>query len=362
MVLPNHQTVEDSPEAGTLDGVISCECGRDGHGALDRDAGMFGECQQCEDAAIHIYGLPPDIRLAELKYCFHKMGDITDIQSSGDGHALVVTIPWLTFTCLSAAQASVAKYHEGSFDGRKIGVELRLAAANTPALNYVPRGESPGRYRKSKKAHRPHQAPPLSGANKLPLGYGSGSLLSRPVRSRSGPSNKKRPRHTSSIAAYLAQIPLLSWDWFDKRTPRGLTKCDPTRSSPILVRKYWLRHLAGRGDRHRPFEICVHKTTPGLPRSLLLFFGEQFGTAKIYSKQFFLLLQLLWTQLSLCTVDSDPAFPPQPLSLTTLESSRSESCPLHPNNSRRLLVPASSHFAVEGVKFRLPSAPLSSPN
>lgn len=136
-------------------------------------------------------------------------------------------------------------------------MELRLAAANTPALNYVPRGESTGRYRKSKKAHRPHQAPPLSGANKLPLGYGSGSLLSRPVRSRSGPSNKRRPRHvglkyvdiaftrlkTSSIAASLAQIPPLSWDWFDKRTPRGLTKCDPTRSSPILVRKYGLRHL-----------------------------------------------------------------------------------------------------------------------
>ncbi|KAJ7888209.1 hypothetical protein B0H13DRAFT_1888524 [Mycena leptocephala] len=109
MVLPNHQTVEDSPEAGALDGVVSCECGR-GHGPLDRDAGMFGECQRCEDAAIHIYGLPPDIRLAELKYCFHEMGDITDIQSSGDGHALVVTIPWLTFTCLSAAQASVAKF------------------------------------------------------------------------------------------------------------------------------------------------------------------------------------------------------------------------------------------------------------
>ncbi|KAJ7806187.1 hypothetical protein B0H14DRAFT_2610598 [Mycena olivaceomarginata] len=90
MVLPNHQTGEDSPEAGTLDGVVSCECGRDGHGTLDRDAGMFGECQRCEDAAIHIYGLPPDIRLAELKYCFHEMGDITDIQSSGDGHALVV--------------------------------------------------------------------------------------------------------------------------------------------------------------------------------------------------------------------------------------------------------------------------------
>jgi hypothetical protein len=136
-------------------------------------------------------------------------------------------------------------------------VELRLAAANTPALNYVPRGESTGRYRKSKKAHRPHQAPPLSGANKLPLGYGSGSRLGRSVRSRSGPSNKRRPRHvglkyvdiaftrlkTSSIAASLAQIPPLSWNWFDKRTPRGLTKCDPTRSSPILVRKYWLRHL-----------------------------------------------------------------------------------------------------------------------
>ncbi|KAJ6567873.1 hypothetical protein B0H10DRAFT_2109977 [Mycena sp. CBHHK59/15] len=222
MVLPNHQTVEDSPEAGTLDGVVSCECGRDGHGTLDRDAGMFGECHRCEvcsrtenDAAIHIYGLPPDIRLAELKYCFHEMGHITDIQSSGDGHALV------TFTCLSAAQASVAKYHEGSFDGRKIGVELRLAAANTPALNYVPRGESTGRYRKSKKAHRPHQAPPLSGANKLPLGYGSGSLLSRPVRSRSGPSNKRRPRHYWGISrpnptAELGLVRQENTSWLNK--------------------------------------------------------------------------------------------------------------------------------------------------
>ncbi|KAJ7907490.1 hypothetical protein B0H13DRAFT_2332305 [Mycena leptocephala] len=198
MVLSNHQTVEDSPEAGTLDGV---------------------------DAAIHIYGLPPDIQLAELKYCFHQMGDITDIQSSGDGHALVVTIPWFV-----PAQASVAKYHEGSFDGRKIGVELRLAAANTSALNYVPRGESTGRYRKSKKEHRPHQAPPLT----VPCALGLALQIKDAL---------------ATIAASLAQIPLLRWDWFDKRTPRGLTKCDPTRSSPILVRKYWLRHLLPAGFR-----------------------------------------------------------------------------------------------------------------
>ncbi|KAJ7927388.1 hypothetical protein B0H13DRAFT_2312597 [Mycena leptocephala] len=197
MVLPNHQTVEDSPEARTIDGRLVVNAGE-------------------TDAAIHIYGLPPDIQLAELKYCFHEMGNITDIQSSGDGHALVVTIPWLV-----PAQASVAKYHEGSFDGRKIGVELRLAAANTPALNYVPRGESTGRYRKSKKAHRPHQAPPLSGANKLPLGYGSGSLLSRPVRSRSGPSNKRRSRHYCGIShpnptAELGLVRQENTSWLNK--------------------------------------------------------------------------------------------------------------------------------------------------
>ncbi|KAJ7886465.1 hypothetical protein B0H14DRAFT_3127882 [Mycena olivaceomarginata] len=181
---------------------------------------MFGECQRCEVCPRtdnrYIYTVcPRNIRLAELKYCFHEMGDITDIQSSGDGHALV------TFTCLSAAQASVAKYHEGSFDGRKIGVELRLAAANTPALNYVPRGESTGRYRKSKKAHRPHQAPPLSGANKLLLGYGSGSRLSRPVRSRSGPSNKRRPRHYCGISrpnstAELGLVRQENTSWLNK--------------------------------------------------------------------------------------------------------------------------------------------------
>ncbi|KAJ7884346.1 hypothetical protein B0H14DRAFT_1394495 [Mycena olivaceomarginata] len=126
------------------------------------------------DAAIYINLLPQNIQPAELQDCFEKMGQITEIQSFGHGHAIV------KFTDLSAATDSVAKYHTGCFAGRPISVQLLY------------RGYSSRDHDHLHDSTATKESPPegiLTGANAVPLGN-----LQRPTLQNMPYHSKKRSK------------------------------------------------------------------------------------------------------------------------------------------------------------------------
>lgn len=75
---------------------------------------------------VYIGGLPDDTREADLQDCFGKFGPITSIElKTGYG--------FVEFTSRSAAEKAVATYHEGSFLGNIIRVELSHGGGKSTA-------------------------------------------------------------------------------------------------------------------------------------------------------------------------------------------------------------------------------------
>jgi hypothetical protein len=101
------------------------------------------------------------------------MGQITEIQSFGHGHAIVVNtfivyclVAGLNiskkFTDLSAATDSVNKYHTGRFAGRQISVQLLYGGSVSRDHDHL------------HDSTATKESPPegiLTGANAVPLGH-----------------------------------------------------------------------------------------------------------------------------------------------------------------------------------------------
>ncbi|KAJ7847007.1 hypothetical protein B0H14DRAFT_2770746 [Mycena olivaceomarginata] len=153
--------------------VTMCKCER---------CRMLTPCHSAyPDAAIYINLLPQDIRPAELQDCFEKMGQITEIQSFGHGHAIV------KFTDLSAATDSVNKYHTGRFAGRQISVQLLYGGSVSRDHDHL------------HDSTATKESPPegiLTGANAVPLGH----LQRPPLQNMPYHSKSKRDVHAAHQA------------------------------------------------------------------------------------------------------------------------------------------------------------------
>ncbi|KAF9519789.1 hypothetical protein BS47DRAFT_1336491 [Hydnum rufescens UP504] len=73
---------------------------------------------------VYIGGLPESTRQEDLQACFGKIGRIVGIE-------LKLGYGFVEFDSREAAEESVAEYHEGSFMGNKIRVELSHGGGRT---------------------------------------------------------------------------------------------------------------------------------------------------------------------------------------------------------------------------------------
>ncbi|KAE9395904.1 RNA-binding domain-containing protein [Gymnopus androsaceus JB14] len=108
---------------------------------------------------VYIGGLPEHTRQEDLQNCFGKIGDIVAIE-------LKVGYGFVEFETREAAEMSVSKYHEGTFMGNKIRVELsrgggRTAKYSSDPLSCFRCGEM-GHWARSSRECPHHPGPPPS--------------------------------------------------------------------------------------------------------------------------------------------------------------------------------------------------------